>query len=47
MRKRTLGIVALAAIATPLAFASSANAATTDASGVVTVTKGDVQKAMG
>ena len=27
MRKRTLGIVALAAIATPLAFASSANAA--------------------
>ena len=37
----------IAAIATPLAFATSANAATTDANGVVTVTKGDIQTAMG
>jgi len=42
MRKIIIGLVAAAAIATPLAFASSANAATTDASGVVTVSKGEI-----
>ncbi len=42
MRKRILGLVALAAIAAPIAFASSANAATTDANGVVTVSKAEI-----
>ncbi len=42
MRKRILGLVALAAIAAPIAFASSANAATTDVDGVVTVDKGEI-----
>jgi hypothetical protein len=42
MRKRILGLVAIAAIAAPLAFASSATAATTDVNGVVTVSKGEV-----
>jgi hypothetical protein len=47
MRKILIGLVAAAAIATPFVAATSANAATTDASGVVTVTKGDIQTAMG
>jgi len=48
MRKLVLGLVAATAVAAPIAMAaSSANAATTDANGVVTVTKGDVQAAMG
>ena len=48
MRKRTLGLVALAAIAAPLAFASTANAATLDATtGVGFVGKGEVQSAFG
>ena len=42
MRKTFLGLAVIAAIATPLAFASSANAATTDANGVVTVAKGEI-----
>ena len=42
MRKILLGLVAAAAIATPLAAATAANAATTDANGVVTVSKGEV-----
>ena len=42
MRKIILGLVAAAAIAAPLAFATSANAATTDANGVVTVSKGEI-----
>ena len=42
MRKIILGFAALAAIATPIALASSADAATTDANGVVTVAKGEV-----
>ena len=42
MRKIILGLTVIAAIATPLAFASTANAATTDASGIVTVAKDEV-----
>ncbi len=48
MRKIILGLVATAALAAPLALAAApANAATTSAEGVVTVTKGDIQHAMG
>jgi len=48
MKKFVLGLVAAAAVAAPIALsAGSANAATTDAKGVVTVTKGDIQSAMG
>src|ERR1700752_3874651 len=47
MRKLLLGVVAAAAIATPLVAATAANAATTDANGVITVTKGEVQSAFG
>ena len=39
MRKILLGLVAAAAIATPLVVATAANAATTDVNGVVTVTR--------
>jgi hypothetical protein len=46
MKKFILGLVATAAIASPIAMAASANAATTDVNGVVTVSKGDVQDAM-
>ena len=43
MRKLVLGLVAATAVAAPIAMAaSSANAATTDANGVVTVTKGEI-----
>jgi hypothetical protein len=43
MRKILLGVAALAAIATPIiATAGSANAATTDANGVITVAKGEI-----
>ena len=42
MRKILLGLVAAAAIATPLAIATAANAATTDVNGVVTVSKGEI-----
>jgi len=42
MRKLPLGPVATAAIASPIALATSANAATTDANGVVTVSKGEI-----
>ena len=48
MRKPILGLVAIAAIAVPLAFASSANAATLDATtGAGFVGKGEVQSAFG
>lgn len=47
MRKILIGLVAAAAIAIPFVAATSANAATTDADGSVTVTKGDIQSAMG
>ena len=48
MRKLVLGLVAATAVAAPIAMTvSSVNAATVDANGVVTVTKGDVQKGMG
>ena len=48
MRKTILGLVAIAAIATPLAFASSANAAVTvDGDGIGFIGKGDVQTALG
>ena len=42
MRKVILGLAAAAAIAAPLTLAGTANAATTDANGVVTVAKGEV-----
>ena len=42
MRKIILGLVAATAIVSPIAFATSANAATTDANGVVTVSKGEI-----
>jgi hypothetical protein len=43
MRKIVLGLVAATAVAAPIAMAaSSANAATTDVNGVVTVTKGEI-----
>jgi hypothetical protein len=42
MRKLILGVVAAAAIATPLVAATAANAATTDVNGVVTVSKGEI-----
>ena len=42
MRKIILGLVAATAIVSPIAFATSANAATTDANGVVTVAKAEV-----
>ena len=42
MRKILLGVVAAAAIATPLVAATAANAATTDVNGVVTVSKGEI-----
>ena len=45
MRKRIF--TGIAATAATIGLASSAMAATTDANGVVTVTKGDVQNAMG
>ncbi len=34
-------------VAAPLAVAATANAATADADGIITVTKGDIQHAMG
>ena len=42
MKKFLLGLVAAAAIASPIAMATSANAATTDVNGVVTVSKGEI-----
>ena len=42
MRKTLLGLVAAAAILTPIAFATSANAATTDVDGVVTIHKAEI-----
>ena len=43
MKKLILGLVAAAAVVTPMAMAAgSANAATTDANGVVTVSKGEI-----
>ena len=42
MRKIILGLVAATAIVGPIAFATSANAATTDANGVVTVAKAEI-----
>ena len=43
MKKFILGLVAAAAVVTPMAMAAgSANAATTDANGVVTVSKGEI-----
>ena len=43
MKKIILGLVAAAAVAAPIALtAGSANAATTDANGVVTVSKGEI-----
>ena len=47
MRKSILGLVAIAAIATPLAFASSANAVVAVTDGTGFVGKGDVQDAFG
>ena len=48
MKKFILGGLAAAAVIAPIALtAGSASAATTDANGVVTVTKGDVQSALG
>ena len=48
MKKFILGGLAAAAVIAPIALtAGSASAATTDANGVVTVTKGDIQSAMG
>ena len=42
MKKFILGLVAAAAIASPIAMAASANAATTDVNGVVNVSKGEI-----
>ena len=47
MRIRTILLTGIAATAATIGLASSAMAATTDANGVVTVTKGDIQSAMG
>ena len=47
MRKIILGLVAIAAIAAPLAFATSANAAVAVDNGVGHVDKSDVQSALG
>ena len=47
MRIRTILLTGIAATAATIGLASSAMAATTDATGVVTVTKGDIQNAMG
>jgi hypothetical protein len=47
MRKILLGLVATAAIASPIALASSADAATTDGNGVVTVAKAEVMQPLG
>jgi hypothetical protein len=47
MRKSILGLVAIAAIAAPLAFATSANATVAVTDGTGFVGKGDVQTALG
>src|SRR3954469_20942838 len=47
MRKTLLGLAVIAAIATPLAFASTANASVTVDNGAGFVGKGDVQTALG
>ena len=47
MRIRTILLTGIAATVATIGLASSAMAATTDANGVVTVTKGDIQSAMG
>src|SRR5687768_6413066 len=47
MRKSILSVVAIAAIAAPLAFASSANAVVAVTDGTGFVGKGDVQTALG
>ena len=47
MNKIILGLVAATAVAAPLAMSAPANAATANADGSVTVTKGDIQSAMG
>ena len=47
MRKTLLGLTAFAAIATPLALATAAKAATLDAAGTGFVGKGEVQSAFG
>jgi hypothetical protein len=47
MRIRTILLTGIAATVATIGLASSAMAASTDANGVVTVTKGDVQNAMG
>jgi hypothetical protein len=47
LKKLILGLAATATIAVPLALAGPANAATTDVNGVVNVSKGEVQTALG
>src|SRR5262245_17746972 len=47
MKKLILGLVAATVVAAPLAMSAPANAATANSDGSVTVTKGDIQSAMG